>query len=204
MLNIRYRMAAERVKNQPRSPRLSGERWIDAAIDAIVEGGIAAVSVEPLAERLGATKGSFYHHFSSREALITAALERWEREQTEAVIARLDAIPDPAERLRAVTAAAYADRFGGLRDAALLASAWHPLVRPAVARVTQRRLRYLTDAYRAIGLDTDAAWSRALLLYSAYLGLFTYLRTGPEPPLGDDELNLHTTDLLQALIPTDP
>src|SRR5438128_4572142 len=117
---------------------LSAADWIEAAMAAIVEGGVAAVAIEPLAIRLGATKGSFYHHFSNRDALIVAALEDWERSQTEAVIERLDLISDPGERLRAVLAAAFADRAGGVRDAALMAAATHPLVKPIVERVTAR------------------------------------------------------------------
>src|SRR5438132_590582 len=162
---------------------LSAADWVQAAMAAIVEGGVAAVAVEPLALRLGATKGSFYHHFANRDALIAAALEDWERSQTEAVIERLELIADPAARLRAVIAAALADRAGGVRDAALLASAGHPLVGPVVERVTARRLGYLTDMYVALGLSQPRAGRRALLLYSSYLGLFGYLRAG----LGDDE-----------------
>src|SRR2546430_1661392 len=96
---------------------LSASDWIAAAMDAIIDGGVSAVAIEPLAIRLGATKGSFYHHFPNRDALVVAALEDWERSQTEAVIERLELIPDPAERLRAVLATAFADRVGGIRDA---------------------------------------------------------------------------------------
>src|SRR5918912_3271109 len=116
--------------------QLSALDWVQAATEAIVEAGIGAVAVEPLAARLGATKGSFYHHFANRDALIVAALEDWEAGQTEAVIERLDLIRDPGERLRAVIAAAFADRPGGIRDAALLAAAAHPLIKPVVERVT--------------------------------------------------------------------
>jgi Bacterial regulatory proteins, tetR family len=35
-----------------------------AALAAIAKGGLAAVAVEPLAARLGATKGSFYWHLT--------------------------------------------------------------------------------------------------------------------------------------------
>ena len=54
------------------------EQWAEAALGAIATGGIKAVAVEPLAARLGVTKGSFYWHFADRRALIDAALERWE------------------------------------------------------------------------------------------------------------------------------
>src|SRR5437763_634654 len=119
--------------------RLTGADWIAAAMDAIVREGPAAVAVEPLALRLGTTKGSFYHHFANRDALIVATLEWWERAQTEAVIARVQLIPHPGERLRAILAAAFADRLGGIRDAALFAAAAHALVKPIVNRVTERR-----------------------------------------------------------------
>jgi len=180
---------------------LSAADWIRAAVDAIVEGGIAAVAVEPLATRLATTKGSFYHHFENRDALILAALDDWEQSQTEAVIRRLDLLPDPGERLRAVMAAAIADRAGGIRDAALLASATHPLVKPVVQRITARRLNYFTDVYTQLGLPESQARRRALLLYSAYLGLFDYLRAGLDTGLSDDELRAHAGELLATLVP---
>src|SRR5215831_599523 len=80
--------------------RLSADDWAGAALAALAEGGLAAVAVEPLAARLGATKGSFYWHFANRSALQEAAVLRWEERHTEAVIARLAGLADPAERLR--------------------------------------------------------------------------------------------------------
>jgi AcrR family transcriptional regulator len=147
-------------------------------MDVIVRDGVAAVAVESLAIELGATKGSFYHHFENRDALIVAALEDWERAQTEAVIERLELIEDPAERLRAVLAAAFADRDGGGRDAALFASAMHPLVKPVVDRVTERRVRYFADMYVRLGYPNARARRRALMLYLSYIGLYDYLRAG--------------------------
>jgi AcrR family transcriptional regulator len=167
-------------------------------MDAIVAGGVAAVAIEPLAVRLGATKGSFYHHFSNREALIVAALEDWERLH-EAVIDRLELIPDPAERMRAVLAAAFADRAGGTRDAALLACATHPVVKPIVQRVTERRLRYFAEMYRQLGFPRPEARRRALMLYLSYIGLFEYLRLGLAD-LGDAELRAHAHEVLTTLV----
>lgn len=186
---------------EPSRP-LSATDWINAAMDAILEGGVAAVAVEPLAARLGATKGSFYHHFQNRDALIVAALEDWERQQTEAVIAGMALIPNPAERLRAIMAAALADRAGAIRDAALIASANHPLVKPVVERVTKRRLEYMTQVCTEMGLPPDQSRRRVLLLYSSYLGLFDYLRAGLGDDVDDAELRDYTRELLDALVPT--
>src|SRR3546814_8458026 len=55
--------------------RLSAEDWAQAALDLIAEQGVSAVAVEPLARRLGVTKGSFYWHFPSREALLVRSEE---------------------------------------------------------------------------------------------------------------------------------
>jgi len=168
-------------------------------MDVIVRDGIAAVAVEPLAVTLGTTKGSFYHHFASRDALIVATLEEWARAQTDAVIARLDLIPDPAERLRAVIADAFADRVGGLRDAALLAAATHPLARPIVKRVTDRRLMYFTDRYVQLGMVRARAKRRALMLYLSYIGFFDAVRAGLTDPT-DAELRAHAHEVLSTLV----
>lgn len=45
------------------------------------------------------TKGSFYWHFANREALLAAVLERWEQRETEQVIERVRAEPDPRRRI---------------------------------------------------------------------------------------------------------
>ncbi len=182
---------------------LTAADWVRAAVEAIVEGGVAAVAVEPLALRLGTTKGSFYHHFENRDALIVAALEEWERSQTEAVIQRLELLPDPGERLRAVMASALADRAGGVRDAALLGSATHPLVKPVVERVTARRIGYMTQVYRELGLPKARAHRRAVLLYTSYLGLFDYLRVGIAAGMDEAELRAYGRELLTTLVPAE-
>src|SRR4029078_4672955 len=58
--------------------RLSAADWEQAALDVIAEQGVSAGTVEEPARQLRVTKGSFYWHFPTREALLKAALERWE------------------------------------------------------------------------------------------------------------------------------
>src|SRR4029450_2004551 len=123
--------------------RLSRQDWADAALEAIAEGGLAAVAVVPLAERLGATKGSFYWHFPSREALIEAALAAWEQTTTSAGIGEVDAAsaeprPQCALLFNGVPERGRRDRI----ELALLATADHPTVRPVLDRVTRRRIDF--------------------------------------------------------------
>jgi AcrR family transcriptional regulator len=194
-------MTMSRGRARSRTRQLTAADWIAAATDVLVTDGMSAVAVEPLAERLGTTKGSFYHHFDSRDALIAAALREWESAQTEAVIERLQLIRDPRERLRTVMSAAIADVDGGRRDAGLFASATHPLVRPVVERVTARRLRYMADTFAELGLPKRRARHRARMLYLSYIGLHECFRAGLEPTFGDGELRAYADELLDALVP---
>jgi len=151
--------------------RLTREDWITAALGAIADGGLAAVGVEPLAARLGATKGSFYWHFENRDALLEAAIKRWEKETTTDVVAEITAARDaPATQFRRLVAGvierAEQDRVGP----ALLASAAHPAVAPALERVTTTRLNLIATVFRRLGFRPAEARRRALLAYSAYLG----------------------------------
>ena len=75
-------MAAWRAREpsrRTRPTRLDAAAWIAAAFDALADGGIDAVRVEPLAKALGITKGSFYWHFADRRALLDAMLDAWTR-----------------------------------------------------------------------------------------------------------------------------
>jgi AcrR family transcriptional regulator len=151
--------------------RLTPEDWATAALAAIAEGGLAAVAVEPLATRLGTTKGSFYWHFANREALLEAALSQWEELHTTAVNAEVDAAPpDPVARLRLLikraTGLAERDRIGVV----LHATADHPAIAPVLARVARRRVDFLTGLFAQLGFPAAQARQRALLTYSAYLG----------------------------------
>lgn len=140
-------------------------------MEALAAGGIAAVAVEPIAARLGATKGSFYWHFANRDALIEAALELHARRSTDDVIAELEALGDPADRLTRLFDRVFRRADAGRAELALLSHADHPLVKPVLASITRRRVDYLTQLYRELGIAGDAARHHAVLAYTAYTGL---------------------------------
>jgi len=126
---------------------LSKVDWIEAALQALARDGLSGVAVEPLARMLGATKGSFYWHFADRAALISATLELWEQRETTEVIARIEAISDPRERLIALGRGAYPGAARGNAHTAVLAAASDPRVAPVLARVTRTRLGFLERLY---------------------------------------------------------
>ena len=168
------------VPPRPRDRRtLTRADWIGAALDALARDGLRAVAVEPLAERLGATKGSFYGHFRDRNALLEASVTQWERTATDEVLAALEPIADPHERQRA-TAAAFA---GSERDIqiflVLLWNADHPVIGPAVDRVLSKRMAFSQRFREEAGHSPEQARASMLYSYSLYLGVLMLRRAAP-------------------------
>ena len=184
-----------------RRKRLDQDVWVRAALEAIAEGGLTAVAVVPLAERLGVTKGSFYWHFPNREALIEAALADWEQSHTAAVITEIEAASsDPLEQLRLlfkrVSELAARDRI----ELALLATADHQTVQPVLARVTRRRLEFTTRLFERLGFSRAEAGRRAVLAYTAYLGYAQLVHATPEVlPRSVGARHAYLSDTLAAL-----
>jgi AcrR family transcriptional regulator len=184
-----------------RSGRLSAEDWAQAALEMIAGQGVAAVAVEPLARRLGVTKGSFYWHFPSREALLVAALERWETVEQEEVFGQLEAIPDPGQRLRALFDLVAHEANSHIIYSELLKALDHPVVRPVIERVSARRLEYLTASFRQAGLNRSDAQHRARLAYAAYVGFLQLNLQLQQPRLQHDEFEAYVEHVMATLIP---
>jgi AcrR family transcriptional regulator len=195
-------MAKRARKTTEPEARLSAADWEAAALSALSESGLAGVAVEPLARRLGVTKGSFYWHFQDREALLRAALGRWEADYTERVIEALAGVADPRERLvRLIADVTMATRGPFRIHAALGAATGDPLIRAALARVSRRRLGYLEDCYSALGLSRRAAKRRALLAYAAYVGLIHIRLEAPGELPADDDLARYVAHVIATLVP---
>ncbi len=159
-----------------RSTRLTPTDWTDAALVAMAETGTAGVNVEQLARRLGTTKGSFYHHFENRQALLEAAIERWEA-IVAADLSESVAITDPRGRLLAGSLVGIDANLDGFVDLALAASMHDAAVATALARVNARRIDWLTGALIDAGFEPPNARNRALRGLSGYLGLYQLQRT---------------------------
>ena len=179
--------------------KLSREQWITGAFVALTEGGIDALRVEPLASRLGVTKGSFYHHFENRRAMHMAMLHEWERLGTEQIIDEVDeAEADPRERLRALAARTFvSDPFvDGIETGIRAWAANDEVVTAAVQRVDDRRIGYVVQLLRDAGMKKPKAERRARLMYRALIGEYIW-RTAGGPASTKTELR-EMTDLLLA------
>lgn len=155
---------------QRMAARLGRGDWLAAATAALAESGVDAVRVEPLAQRLGITKGSFYWHFRDRPALLAAVLEDWEKVATLAIIDEVEAGGGDASarllRLFLLTLDADPRLERQLRAWA----AGDPAAATIVERVDRRRLRYLRGLFADLGFSSPAARTRAHLVYYSALG----------------------------------
>lgn len=66
--------------------RGSAEAWLEAAYELLLESGVDAVKVQPLAKRLGLSRTSFYWFFEDRDALLAALIARWRDKNTGALL----------------------------------------------------------------------------------------------------------------------
>jgi AcrR family transcriptional regulator len=180
--------------------RLSAADWETAALDALAEHGLSGVAIEPLARRLGVTKGSFYWHFADREALLAAALAHWEKSYTEHVIDVVAELSDPRARLSTLIGGVLA---GGRSDRIhlALATATHPLVSETLSRVTHRRLAYLESCYVELGQRPREAKRSALFAYAVYVGLIHLRLEAPNELPARSQSAAYVEDLIAKLVP---
>src|SRR5688572_15313203 len=151
-------------------------QWLSAGLDALRKGGVAAVRVERLAGDVGITKGSFYHHFRDRGALLEEVLEYWAREMTDAEFERIQTLRggDAKVALRARLVALAEDvleKGMGRYDPAIRAWARQDRkVAAAVAQVDRRRVKALAGFFEEGGFSPAAARTRARTFYTFLLG----------------------------------
>ena len=189
------------VHAKPERTRLSAQDWERAALEVIAAHGLGALAVEALAQRLGVTKGSFYWHFRSREALLQSALERWESYEEREVLAQIQSIAEPQQRLRQLFHRVAHETQPHRIYAALLKALDHPLVAPLMARVSRRRMAFLTLAYRDAGLASTDALNRARLVYAAYVGFLQLNLNLSEPKLNHQEFDAYWDHVISTLVP---
>ncbi|MFF0573108.1 TetR/AcrR family transcriptional regulator [Streptosporangium saharense] len=136
--------------------------WLDEGLAVLAEQGAPAVTIEVLCERLGLTKGSFYHHFRGMAAYRAALLEHFENRFTTEFIAVAESGEAKLERLL--------DLVTGKGDAAGLevaVRAWaqqDPLARAVQERVDRRRIEYLSTLWRRRGGEEPETMARLLYL----------------------------------------
>jgi AcrR family transcriptional regulator len=180
---------------------LSAADWERAALELIAEKGVQALAVEPLARRMGITKGSFYWHFSGRESLLEQSLQRWEEHDSRNLARSLGEITDPRERLISFFRRVGKEKLTHEVYSELCAAAGHAQVEPVLERVADRRMEHLAAAFMEMGLPELKARNQARLIYSVYLGFLQLQRQHQTPSLSSEEFDTYIDHVIETLIP---
>src|SRR5579863_7275213 len=99
------------------APHESKLRLLDATLKVVRTKGYAATRIEDVCAEAGLTKGSFFHHFKSKEELALSAAAHWDA-STRAFFADAPyhSAADPLDRLLAYVDFRKADLIGELPD----------------------------------------------------------------------------------------
>ena len=154
-------------------PHQSKAKLLDATLDVVRRRGYAATRVEDICAAAGVTKGSFFHHFDSKDELALAAAARW-RENADALFAAADfnAIDDPLERLLGYVDFRKALLQGELAEYTCFAGtviqeayATHPQLRDACAQGMSENVAFLTPIISAAmrKYNIKSGWTAASL-----------------------------------------
>ena len=157
--------ASPRQTNRP--PRLNAADWTEEALEVLVHEGIGAVQITALARRLNVTRGSFYWHFDSRDALLDALLAEWRARNTGVMmgaIADTDRLDDGILALFSVWvdhSRFHADLDQAIRDWARRDAA----LRKAVKAEDEARVTAIAGFFERHGYATQEAYIRARVIY---------------------------------------
>jgi AcrR family transcriptional regulator len=146
-------------------------QWLSAGLEALRKGGVGSVRVERLAGDVGITKGSFYHHFRDRGALLDAVIEYWSREMTDAEFERIQTLRGGLAARLVALAEDVLEKGMGRYDPAIRAWARADRkVAAAVAQVDRRRIKALAGLFEEGGFTPTEARTRARTFYTFLLG----------------------------------
>jgi AcrR family transcriptional regulator len=146
-------------------------QWLSAGLEALRKGGVGSVRVERLAGDVGITKGSFYHHFRDRGALLDAVIEYWSREMTDAEFERIQTLRGGLAARLVALAQDVLEKGMGRYDPAIRAWArGDRKVAAAVAQVDRRRIKALAGLFEEGGFTPTDARTRARTFYTFLLG----------------------------------
>lgn len=183
----------------------SKTRLLEAAMNVIRAKGYTGTRIEDVCEAAGLTKGSFFHHFSSKEELAIAAADYWS-EVTSAFFAEAayHNATDPLDRLLAYVDLRKAMLRGELASFTCLAGTMaqevyttHPAIRDACgASIAGHAATLVPDIQAAMdkyGVQGDwTAKSLALMTQVAIQGAFVLAKATQEASVAAESIeHLH-------------
>lgn len=190
----------------------SRQRVLDVAARQIREHGLEALGVADCMRSAGLTHGAFYGHFSSRDALIVAALEQaMTRGETRVMSRATEAAEHDKTPFKAIADAylhpAHAENPGtGCALCALAGDAVHAnaAVKALYTTYLRRLADQLTQAARGANQSKNGNEALGLGVAATIVGAITLARAVDDPELALSILtSAHALVMTQEALPSD-
>ena len=159
---------------------------LDVAGELFAERGYDATSVAAICARAGVTKGAFYHHFKSKQAVFLELRDRWLAPlETQLTLARdpNETLPQLLQRVADMTRAMFAEAGENQRQQVFLellsAARQDPAILPAVLAPLHRYREWFAQAIstgvkegtlrkvdRALAAQVLVSWGFGLVMLS--------------------------------------
>ncbi len=157
---------ASRTPQEART-RAMKQRLLDATVESLVESGWSGTSTTEVSRRAGVSRGAQLHHFPTKDALVTAAVEHLSEVRGAELQQAVTRLPDGRRRTRAVLEV-LADHFTSpVFTAALevwVAARTDAQLRDAVGPLEQRIGREIHRlTVELLGVDESRAGVRELV-----------------------------------------
>jgi AcrR family transcriptional regulator len=198
-----YRVVMSSVRVRPTREE-TRQRIFDAAGRVFESQGIAAASIEAIAEAAGFTRGAFYSNFASKDELIIAMLADHAERSARRNLELLARHRDPVDFVAALRAAEPdqddpLDRSELLHMEVILYVARAQENRPELARRLRDRRAVIAEIVAKTslpGTETDPAWAPMLLALEDGFRLHRLI----DPETTPEDSFLRTVEGLQRLI----
>lgn len=141
--------------------------WTDEGLRALEAQGHSALKAQPLAQRLGVSRGSFYWHFKDLSDFHSALLLRWRERMFDQIVQDVTRPGhNPLRRLLERVLSEPSRLEIAVRSWALV----NPQAAKMVEDVDKRRVDFIVDLLCKAGCPPELATIRAQLFNWAYLG----------------------------------
>ena len=167
------------------SPHTSQTKLLDATLKVVRTKGYHAARIDDICSAAGVTKGSFFHHFESKDDLALAAAAHWREHVNDTFAhAAYNNVSDPLDQLLAYLEFRKSLLTGALPDFTCFAGtviqetyATHPQLRDACGQSIEEHVgslvRIVAAALRKYGVKSDwTAKSLALHMQAVIQGAF--------------------------------
>jgi len=151
--------------------RLGRGDWVEAGFSLLADDGVKGLTLDRLCKRVGATKGSFYWHFTDLGAYRSALGDTWaEVHDSDRAEFAESAGLSPRERLTRMMGVLLGQRHWMLERAMREWARSDADMAAAVAKSDRRVRRAVREAYLADGFSAEEADVRADATFAAGVG----------------------------------